>query len=134
MDHERLTAGLGIAAAALVLLLTALPYGFAQPAPIGTYYGVGLAGPVFVSLLAVAAAITLLAAVTRRSDPALASGVAVTVGAFAVVLSLLWAVPAAEVVSGIPVPSWFGLHPAAIVAATLVLVGASGWYARTVLS
>jgi len=133
MDRERLAAGLGLAAAALVLLLTALPYAFAQPEAIGTYYGVGLAGPAFVSLLSVAAAVTLLSAATRRSDPALASGVAVTVGAFAVVLSLLWALPAGEVVSGIPVPAWFELHPASIVAATLALAGASGWYARSVL-
>jgi hypothetical protein len=133
MEREALAARIGLAAAGLVVALTALPYGFARAGSVGTYYGVGLVSPAFVALLSVIAAITLLAAARRRSDPAVAAGIAVTVSTFAVVLSVLWALPAREVVSGIPIPSWFGYHPLSVVLATLGMLAAAGWYARTVL-
>ena len=133
MQREALAARLGLGAAGLVVALTALPYGFARGGSVGAYYGVGLVGPAFVSLLSAIAAITLLAAARRRSDPAVAAGIAVTVSAFAVVLSVLWAFPAQEVIVGLPIPSWFGYHPLAVVLATLLLLAAAGWYAPTVL-
>ena len=133
MDGERVASTIGVVGGLLVLALTALPYAFARPGQVGTYYAAGPAGPAFISLISTVAAITLLSAERGRSDPALASGIAVTVSAFAVVLALLWAVPAGDIVSGIEVPAWFSYHPASLVVATLVLLGASGAYARDVL-
>lgn len=134
MEREALAARLGLAAAALVIILTALPYGFARSASIGTYYGAGLVGPAFFALLSMIAAITLLGAARRRSDPAVAAGIAVTVSAFAVMLSVVWAVPAQDVVGSLSIPSWFGYHPLSVVLAALALLTAAGWYARIILS
>jgi len=143
VNRERFAAGLGVAAAALALVLTAVPYAVTGPTAISAYYSVGLVSPVFVSLLSVVGAITLLSAAKRRSDPALAAGIAVTVAAFAVVLALLWAVPAHEVALsidlrggsafGVDATAWFAYHPYSVVLATLVLVGAAGLYVEDVL-
>jgi hypothetical protein len=141
--HERLAARLGAVAAAAVLGLTALPYALTGSTGISTYYRVGVASPVFVSLLAVVGAITLFSAVRGRSDPALAAGIAVTVAAFAVVLAILWAVPARDIafsldlrpdpVFGSDPTAWFSYHPMLVVLSTLVLGAASALHARTVL-
>jgi hypothetical protein len=137
VNRERLPARLGVAAAAAVLALTAVPYAVTGPTSVSAYYGVGIASPVFVSLLAVVGAVTLLSGATGRSDPALAAGVAVTVSAFAVVLAIVWALPAREVALGIDLSGgadvWFGYHSPAVVVVTLVLAAASGLYARSVL-
>jgi len=143
VTSERLAAGVGVGATAAVLGLTAIPYAVAGPTAVGAYYGVGPASPVFVSLLAVVGAITLLSAAKRRADPPLAAGIASTAAAFAVVISLLWAVSAREVALsidlaagsplGIDPASWFGYHPHAVVLASLALAAAAGLYARTVL-
>jgi len=141
VTRERRAAGLGVVAAALTLALAALPYAVARPTAVGTYYAAGPVSPVFVSLLAVIGAITLVSATTGRSDPPLAAGIAVTVGAFAVLLAALWAVPAREVALsmdlraafGTDATTWFEHHSLAVVASTLVLAVASGLYTREVL-
>jgi hypothetical protein len=143
VNRERLAAGVGVAAAAVLVVLTAIPYGVAGSTSISAYYRAGLASPVFVSLLAVVGAITLVSARKRRSDPALAAGIAVTVAVFAVVLSVLWAVPAREValgidlgtgtVFGVDAATVFGYHPHAVVLASVALAGAAALYTRAVL-
>lgn len=143
MTRERLAARLGVVSAAVVLVLTAIPYALTGSTGISAYYRVGVASPVFVSLLAVIGAITLLSAAKGRSDPALAAGVAATVAAFAVVIALLWAIPARDVAFGLNLRSdpvlgsdpttWFSYHPVLVVLSTLVLAAASALYARTVL-
>ncbi|MFB6227975.1 MAG: hypothetical protein ABEH88_05240 [Halobacteriales archaeon] len=143
MTRERLAARLGVVAAAAVVVLTAIPYALTESTGISTYYGVGVASPVFVSLLAVVGAITLLSAAKGRSDPALAAGAAVTVAAFAVVIALLWAIPARDVAFGLNLradplfgsdpTTWFSYHPVLVVLSTLVLAAASALYTRTVL-
>jgi len=141
VNAERTASAVGVGAAVVVLVLTVVPFGVAGPTARGAYYGVGFASPVFVSLLAIVGAITLVSATTGRSDPALAAGIAVTVAAFAVVLSVLWALPAREVALGVDpgggalpgAASWFPYHPHAVVLAALALAGAAGLHARTVL-
>jgi len=143
MTRERAAATVGVVATATALGLTAVPYAVAGPTAVSTYYAAGFASPVFVSLLAVVGAITLVSAANGRSDPALAAGIAVTVAAFAVGLSVLWAVPAHEValgidlqagsVGGVDAATWFAYHPHAVVLAALALAGGAGLYARTVL-
>lgn len=143
MIYERFAARLGVVAAVAVLGLTALPYALTGATGISTYYRVGVASPVFVSLLAVVGAITLISAASGRSDPALAAGIAVTVAAFAVMIAILWALPARDVafslnlrsdpVLGSDPTTWFPYHPVLVVLSTLVLGVASGLHARTVL-
>lgn len=144
MQDERLAAGVGVAAAAVVLALTAVPYAVAGSTAISAYYRAGFASPIFVSLLAVVCAITLVSAAQRRADPALAAGIAVTLGAFATVIALLWAVPAREValgidlsagsVLGVDAATLFAYHPHSVVLASLFLAVAAGVYASATLT
>ena len=143
VTRERLVARLGVVAAAAVVVLTAIPYALTESTGISAYYRVGVASPVFVSLLAVVGAITLLSATKGRADPALAAGVAVTVAGFAVVIALLWAIPAQDVafslnlradpVFGSDPTTWFSYHPVLVVLSTLVLGAASALYTQTAL-
>jgi hypothetical protein len=143
VTRERLPVYLGVVAAAAALVLTATPYALTGSTGISAYYRVGIASPVFVSLLAVVGAITLLSGATDRADPPLAAGIAVTVAAFSFVIALTWALPAREVALGLDLragpllagdpTSWFAYHPVLVVLSTLILLGASALYTRTVL-
>lgn len=143
MTREHLAARLGIVSAVAILVLTAIPYALTESTGISAYYRVGVASPVFVSVLAVVGAITLLSAAKGRSDPALAAGIAVTVAVFAVVIAALWAIPAQDVafslnlradpLFGSDPTTWFSYHPVLVVLSTLVLAAASAVYTRIVL-
>jgi hypothetical protein len=143
VTRERPLVYLGVVGAAAVLVLTAIPYALTGSTGISAYYRVGIVSPVFVSLLAVVGAITLLSAATDRADPALAAGIAVTLAAFSFVIALTWALPARDVALGLNLradpllgtdpATWFAYHPVLVVLSTLALVGASALYARTVL-
>lgn len=130
MDDGRGPVRLGLLATAAYFLLLALPYGYARASSIGTYYGVGATGPAFVGLLLTIATIALLSGATDRSDPALAAGVAVAVSFLATILAAGWALPAGDVVPGMPIPAWFEFHPPAIVLSAGLLAVASGLFAR----
>ena len=143
MSRERLPVILGVVAAVAAIVLTAVPYALTGPTGLSAYYRVGIASPVFVSLLAVVGAITLLAAAKERADPPLAAGIAVTVAAFSFVIALTWALPAREVALGLELragpllktdpATWFAYHPVLVVLSTLVLVGAAALYTRSAL-
>lgn len=143
MTREYLPVTLGIGAAGGVLVLTAVPYALTGSTGVSAYYRVGIASPVFVSLLAVVGAITLLSGATDRADPPLAAGIAVTVAAFSFVIALTWALPAREIALGLNLrtgpflgadaTAWFVYHPVLVVLSTLVLVGGSALYTRSVL-
>lgn len=133
MRSARVATTLCTVATAVVLALLALPYGYARPASVGTYYGVGTPGPLFVGLLVVIAAIALLAGAKNRSDPATAAGIALTVSVIAIVLAVAWAIPAGEVVAGMAVPDSFAYHPFAVTAGTALVAVAAGLFASTVV-
>jgi hypothetical protein len=144
MQDERLAARVGVVVAAVVLALTAVPYAVAGSTAIAAYYRAGFASPIFVSLLAVVCAITLVSASRGRADPPLAAGIAVTLGAFATVIALLWAVPAREValgvdlsagsVLGVDAATLFAYHPHSVVLTSLLLAIAAAVYARVTLT
>lgn len=143
MTRERLPVALGVVAAVAVIVLTAIPYTLTGSTGISAYYRVGIASPVFVSLLAVVGAITLLSAAKGRADPPLAAGIAVTLAVFSLVIALTWALPARDVALGLELradpllgtdpATWFAYHPVLVVLSTLVLVGAAALYTRSAL-
>lgn len=133
MRPVRLATTLGAVATASVLALLALPYGYARPSAVGTYYGVGGPGVLFVGLLVVVATIALVAGARERSDPATAAGIALTVSVVAVGLAIAWALPAREVIAGMAVPDYFEYHPFVVGAATALLAVAAGLFASATI-
>lgn len=133
MTVESAAVRLGAAAGTLAVLLVAAPYAVADPRAIGVYYG-GLLGPPMVALFVAIAAIALLGAGRGRTDPPTAAGVVVVFGTLSLGLAVVWAVGVSPaLVGGMTQVEAFRHHRWALVAATLGLVVAGGWYAREVI-
>lgn len=134
MEAETAAAGVGVTSGVLVAILVVLPYALGPPAAVGAYYAVGSVGPPVAALFALLASLALLAALRGRTDPAVAAGAAVVLGAVATLLSLSWALAATtDLVGGFTTIDAARYHRhAVLLAAAGVLVG-GGWYARAVL-
>lgn len=127
-------AGVGVAAATVVVLLVVLPYGLADAGAVGVYYGGDLAGPPLAGLFAAVAAIALAAGVRGRTDPPLAAGVAVVLGVLVAGLVLLWAAAVSpSLVGGMTTVAAFKYHRWALAAGGLGLFAGSAWFARAVV-
>lgn len=134
MDRERVAATIGLAACLVVLALSAGPYVIADPSAVATYYAAGPAGPPLVSLFSIVVAIVLAAGVRRRTDPALAAGIAVAFGAFVAAIAWWWALSVSpSLVGGFTTIDAFEYHRWALGVATLGVPVAGGLYARAVL-
>ncbi|WP_435349064.1 DUF7548 family protein [Haloarchaeobius sp. HRN-SO-5] len=123
----------GIAAALAFVAAVLVPYVALSSAAVqalATYYGFGLVGPPYLTLFALVAVIVLAAGRAGRTEPDLAAGVAVVLGAVLALLTLLWATAVdGGVVSSMGTESWLAYHRWVVTAVALVLVGASVWYA-----
>lgn len=133
MDGSGRAAGLGVVAAAAIVALLAVPYAVADARAVGVYYA-DLVGPPLAGLFAVVAAIALLGADRGRSDPPMAAGVAVVLGALVVGLLGWWAAGVSPaLVGGMTTVAAFEWHRWALTAAGVVLLGGVGWYAWSVV-
>lgn len=134
MVGERGSIALGTAAAAAVTLLTIIPYLFIDNLAVGVYYQGAIGGPPLVALFAIIEVIVLLAAFKRRTDPALAAGVAIVLGGFMTILSWWWAITVSpEVVGGLTEIDTFQYHRWALAASAAIAAVAAGRYARVVV-
>ena len=134
MDRERGAAAIGVAACLVVVALSVTPYLIAAPSAVATYYDAGPAGPPLVALFSVVVAIVLAAGVRRRTDPALAAGIAVAFGAFVAAIAWWWALAVSpSLVGGFTTIDAFEYHRWAVGVATLAVPVAGGLYARAVL-
>lgn len=135
MDSERSAATFGIAACIAVIAIAGAPYLVGRASAVGPYYAAGAAGPPLVSLFAAVVAIVLAAGRSRRTDPALAAGIAVAVGAFMVLLAWEWALAVEpSLVGGFTAIDAFRHHRWLFALVTLFVPASGGWYARVVLS
>lgn len=135
MDSERSAATLGIAACIAVLATAGAPYLVGRPTAVGPYYDAGAAGPPLVALFAAVVAVVLAAGVSRRTDPSLAAGIAVAVGAIMALLAWDWALAVEpSLVGGFTAIDAFRHHRWLFASVTLLVTAAGGWYARAVLS
>lgn len=124
----------GVVAALTYLLAILAPYLLLSDADVRTvalYYDAGVAGPQFLSLLAVVAAVLFAAGRQGRSDPDFVAGLALVLGVVLAALVLLWAVSVPEsVILSIGEEEWFAYHRWLVALAAVALAGAAAWYVR----
>ncbi|WP_424018337.1 DUF7548 family protein [Halorientalis pallida] len=126
MDDLRIAPLVGIVGCLAVLLALGAPYVLVEDAGgVGLYYGSGAVNPLLAALFAMVTLIALAAGREGRSDPAMAAGVALVLGAAITVIALVWALTArVDVIAIDTAHRW-------IVAGVSVLVPAgSAWFAR----
>ena len=134
MTDLRQPAGLGVAAAVGVVVLAAVPYGVSNAEAVWLYLGGGLVGPPLAALFAAVAAVALLGAARGRTDPAVAAGVAVVLGALVAGLLAAWAVGVSPALVGsLTEVAAFRFHRWLLAAVGVVQLAASAWFARAVL-
>lgn len=134
VTDPRRAAGLGAAAALAVVGLLVVPYGLTDVRAVAVYYGGDLVGPPLAGLFAAVSAIALAGAARDRTDPPLAAGVALVLGAMTTGLLAVWALGVSPaLVGGLTTVAAFRWHRWLLVAATGLLLLASAWFARAVV-
>lgn len=132
MDAVRAAPTAGIVAALATLFLIAAPYPLVgEASAVNAYYNAGAITPLAAGLLATVAVIVFAAGRAGRTDPPLAAGAGLTLGAFALGVAALWAatVPASVALQLGEVAA-LEYHRFALVVATAGLPASAGWYAR----
>jgi hypothetical protein len=126
MDDLRIAPIVGIVGCLAVLLALGAPYVLVEDASgIGLYYGSGAVNPLLAGLFAAVTFIALAAGREGRSDPAMAAGVALVLGAVVTVIAVAWALTVrVDVVAIDTAHRW-------VVAGVSVFVPAgAAWFAR----
>jgi hypothetical protein len=135
MEQRRLAPLVGIAGNLAVAVSLALPYLVVRSSPgtaVATYYGTGAINPLIAGVLALVGTIVLAAGREERTDPIVAAGVSLSLGAFVCGLLALWAVTVpVEVVVGIDGPTSIQHHRWATTTVAAIVPVASAWWART---
>lgn len=126
----------GIVACVLYLLAVFAPYvalSEAELSGFGVYYNdYGIAGPQFLSLLAIVAIVLFAAGRELRTQPDYVAGLTLVLGFVLTLFVLLWAVSVPEdVVASIGEAIWLEYHRWGVLVLSAAVVGSSVWYART---
>lgn len=132
MDAVRAAPTAGIAAALATLAVLAVPYLVVGEASVANaYYNAGAITPLASGLLATVAVIVFAAGRAGRTDPPLAAGAGLTLGAFALAVAALWATTVPRsVVLQLGTVAALRYHRLALVVAAAGLPASGGWYAR----
>lgn len=124
----------GILAALSYVVLVVLPYLTLSEREVGGvafYYSHGIAGPQFLSILALVAIVLFAAGRQRRTEPDYVAGLTLVLGAVLAILVLGWAVSVPEsVVAGLGTAAWLDHHRWLLSTAALAMVASAVWYAR----
>lgn len=133
MQQARLAPLVGIVAAIAVLVGLAVPYLLVPEASaVGVYYGGGAITPLIAGLFAVLSIVVFAAGREERTDPAMAAGATLVMGAFAFVVALAWALTVPiDVVTGMGTAQVIEYHRFALVLVALGMPLAAAWFART---
>jgi hypothetical protein len=109
-----------------------LPYAIVETtSAVGAYYGSGLVSPWIAAVLGLVLLIILAAGRQGRTDPSIAAGAGVAVGAVIVAVSLLWAVTVPnDLVLGLTESTLIEQHRWLVVAVALPIPLGSVWFAR----
>ncbi|WP_225334348.1 DUF7548 family protein [Halomicrobium urmianum] len=132
MDALRLAPTVGIVASLAVLVALLAPFlAVEQGSAVGTYYGAGAVNGLSVGLFAAVALVAFAAGREGRSAPDTIAGVTIVLGLFAAVMGLLWAFTVPQsLVTQLTTATWLNSHRWLVVALTIVIPVAAGWYAR----
>lgn len=93
MNRLRAVPTVGIVASLAVVVALSVPYLLGTNG-VGTYYGSGGVNPLLAGLFALVGVIVFAAGREGRSDPELAAGVALALGVFMVLVTVVWALTA----------------------------------------
>ncbi|MFP8891364.1 hypothetical protein ACLI4U_16590 [Natrialbaceae archaeon A-CW2] len=124
---------LGIIAALAYGIIAIAPYVFLEvdSTVIDVYYDASLAGPQFLSLLAVVALVLFAAGRQGRTEPDTIAGLTLVIGVVLTVLTLTWALAVpTEIVLEAGDVTWFEYHRWGAVAAAATIPAAAAWYTR----
>ena len=134
MHAEQRPPTAGIVAAVAYLVVVFAPYLLlpdAEAAGLPVYYDYGVAGPQYLSLLAVVAVVLFAAGREARTEPDFAAGILLVLGFVLALLVTLWAVLVpADVVLGLGEATWLEYHRWLAVVTAVGVFLAAGWYAR----
>ncbi|WP_435363691.1 DUF7548 family protein [Haloarchaeobius sp. DYHT-AS-18] len=133
MNRLRTPPTVGIVAALAFVVAVFVPYVALSETAIsglGTYYGVGIVSPTYLSLFALVAVIVFAAGREGRTEPDLAAGVTLVFGLVMAFLTLSWALDAGSVVSSLGTEAWMEYHPWAVLLCSVAVAACSAWYAR----
>ncbi|RXK51444.1 DUF7548 family protein [Halorientalis pallida] len=126
MDDLRIAPLVGIVGCLFVLLALGVPYVLLEdPSGVGLYYGSGAVNPLLAGLFAMVTLIALAAGREGRSDPAMAAGVALVLGAAITVIALAWALTVRVDVVAIDT-----VHRWVVAGASVFVPAGSAWFAR----
>ena len=125
----------GIVAALAVLAAIVAPYFLIGATEVGVYYGVPTPVPVHlvVGLFALVSVIVFAAGRNGRTDPLTAAGATVVFAGFMVLLALWWSIAVGGLVGSLTERAAFDYHRWLLLATTLGVAGAAGWFAIEVL-
>jgi len=131
MNGLRTGPTVGIVGCVAYLLVLVAPYLIVETtSAVGAYYAAGALSPAIAAVFALLAIIVLAAGREGRTDPSLAAGAALVLGAFIVGLSALWAttVPT-SLVLGLTESTIIEQHRWALVAAAVPIPLGAAWFA-----
>lgn len=123
----------GIVACLAYLLLAFGPYALPETevSGLGVYYSYGIAGPQFLSLIALVGVVLFAAGRQVRTDPVFVAGLTIVLGAVLSLLVLAWAATVPEdVVTSLGTADWLEYHRWSLVACSVAVAASAGWYAR----
>ena len=132
MNDLRVAPTVGIAGCVLYLLGLVVPFALiAETSAVGAYYDAGVVSPVLTGVFALVTIIVLAAGREGRSDPSIAAGAGLVIGAFVVTLSFAWAATVPEsLVLGLTESTLIQYHRWGLVIAGLPIPVGSAWFAR----
>lgn len=128
-----LAPAVGAIACLVVAATVAIPYLVAdQVTRVSAYYGAGAITPLAAGLLALVGVIVFAAGREGRTDPGLAAGVTLVLGAVSFLVALLWALTLpGDLVVGTEKSVLWTVHRWVVVLASGVMAASAGWYARS---
>lgn len=125
MDALRVAPALGIVGCLGALGTLVAPYLFVDNAGLGAYYGSGAIHPFVAGVFALVALIALAAGREGRTDPGVAAGAGLALGAFVVGIALAWGLTVR--IDAAAVPEY---HRWVLVGVAALVPAGSAWFAR----
>jgi len=132
MNHLRTAPTVAIVGCVLYLLSLVVPFVLVETtSAVNAYYGEGALSPAVPALFAAIAIIVLAAGREGRTDPSVAAGAGLVLGAFILGLSAVWAatVPV-SLVLGLTESTLIEHHRWAVVAVAVPIPLGTAWFAR----
>jgi hypothetical protein len=132
MDARRLAPTLGIGFCLLVLVVLAIPYLLVgESTTVSFYYANGAIDPLVAGLLCAVTTVVFAAGREDRTDPGIAAGVGLAVGAFVALIAIAWALTVPEeLVLQLSRNDLLAYHRSALVLVSVGVFASGLWYAR----